>query len=69
MTNNYDPDGKTRSSYEEQICEVLENCVERGDYRAGNMILDQDEGKGDLSPETHNKYRKQLESKLGRTAV
>ena len=69
MTNNYDLDGKTRSSYEEQICEVLKGCVERGDYRAVKMILDQDEGKGDLSPETHNEYRKQFESKLGRTAV
>jgi len=60
MTNNYDSNGKTRSSYEEQICEILEGCLERGDLEAGATILRQDEGRGDLSPKTHDKYRGQF---------
>jgi hypothetical protein len=67
MTNKYNEGNDTRTSYEKQICEVLKNCMENGDYRAGAMILDQD-GE-DLSPENRDKYRKQLESKLGRIAI
>ena len=61
MADQYQENNKT---YEERICEILKGCIKRGDYQAGALIIDQD--RKNLSPETCDKYRKQIESKLGR---